>query len=205
MAKLDLQKELKHLYQPTSKEFSIVEVPPMNFVMLDGRGDPNTSEEFQGAMTALYGMSFTLKFASKRQLGIDYTVMPSEGLWWTDGALGLNLEDKSKFCWTLMLMQPEQITASMVEQAWKDVQRKRPSPALDRVRFERFAEGWAVQIMYIGPYANEGPTIARMHEFIAQNGYEPAGKHHEIYLGNPRRSAPEKLKTVLRQPIRKVG
>ena len=203
MAKLDLQKELKHLYQPTSREFTIVEVPPMNFLMLDGRGDPNTSEEFQGAMTALYGMSFTLKFASKGQLSIDYRVMPSEGLWWTDGVLGLNLEDKSKFCWTLMLMQPEHITASTVEQAWKDVQRKRPSPALDRVRFERFVEGWSVQIMYIGPYANEGPTIARMHEFSAQNGYEPSGKHHEIYLGDPRRTAPEKLRTVLRQPVRK--
>lgn len=204
MAKLDLRKELKELYQPTSKQFAILEVPPMNFLMLDGCGDPNTSDEFQGAMMALYGMSFTVKFASKLQLGVDYAVMAIEGLWWTEGTQDLDWEDKSGWHWTLMMMQPGHITASLVEQAWKDMQRKRPSPALDRVRFERFAEGLSVQIMYVGPYANEGPTIARMHEFIAQKGYAPSGKHHEIYLGDPRRTAPEKLKTVLRQPI-KVG
>lgn len=203
MTKLDLRKELKGLYQPTGKQFTVLEVPPMNFLMVDGQWDPNTSDEFQGAMMALYGTSFTVKFASKLQLGIDYTVTAVEGLWWTQGAQALDCEDKSGWRWTLMMMQPAHITASIVEQAWKDMQRKRPSPALDRIRFERFAEGLSVQIMYVGPYADEGPTIARMHEFIAQNGYEPAGKHHEIYLGDPRRTAPEKLKTVLRQPIGK--
>jgi len=200
---LDLRKELKHLYAPKSKQFSIVDVPPMNFLMLDGRGDPNRSDEFQAAMMALYGMSFTIKFASKLQLGVDYGVMAVEGLWWTEGTPGFNWQDKSSWYWTLMMMQPDHITASMVEQAWKDATRKRPSPALDRVRFERFAEGLSVQIMYVGPYADEGPTIARMHDFIAENGYQPTGKHHEIYLGDARRTAPEKLKTVLRQPIRR--
>ncbi len=170
MAKLDLRKELKELYQPTGKQFTVLEVPPMNFLMVDGQGDPNTSDEFQAAMTALYGTSFTVKFASKLQLGIDYTVMPSEGLWWTEGAQMLDWKNKSGWSWTLMMMQPTHITASIVEQAWKDMQRKRPSQALDRVRFERFAEGLSVQIMYVGPYAGEGPTITRMHEFIAQNG-----------------------------------
>lgn len=203
MTKLDLRKELKHLYQPTSKQFVIVDVPRMNFLMLDGRGDPNTSDDFQNAMMALYGMSFTLKFASKLQLGIDYTVMAIEGLWWAEDMSDFLAGEKSRWLWTMMMMQPDHITKRMVEEARKQVAKKRPSPLLDQVRFEKFHEGLSAQIMYVGPYADEGPTIARMHEFIEQNGYVPAGKHHEIYLGDPRRTAPEKLKTVLRQPIRK--
>jgi hypothetical protein len=203
MQKLDLRKQWKHLYQPTNKEFTVVEVPLMNFFMVDGRGDPNTSEEFQAAVQALYGMSYNIKFTSKKQLGIDYGVMALEGLWWGEDPAVFLRGDKSAFIWTLMMMQPDHITPALVEAARIQVAKKGESPALEKLRFERFHEGLSVQIMYLGSYADEGPTIARMHEFIAQNGYEFNGKHHEIYVGDPRRSEPAKLKTVLRHPVRK--
>lgn len=203
MEKLDLRKQLKHLYQPTNKEFTVVDVPAMNFLMVDGKGDPNTSEAFQAAVQALYGMSYTLKFASKKDLGIDYGVMALEGLWWGEDPSIFLRGEKSSYLWTLMIMQPDHITAERVQQARIQVAKKGPSPALDKLRFERFHEGLSVQIMYLGAYADEGPTIARMHEFIAQNGYVFNGHHHEIYVGDPQRSAPDKLKTVLRHPVRK--
>lgn len=201
MEKIDLKKQLKHLYQPTHKEFTIVDVPPMQFLMLDGAGDPNTSQSFQEAMQALYGMSYTLKFASKKELGIDYTVMALEGLWWADDMEEFSLENKDAWQWTVMMMQPDHITPGLVEAAREQLARKKDVPALPRLRFETFHEGLSVQIMYFGPYADEGPTIARMHAFIKDNGYTFNGKHHEIYLGDPRTAAPEKLRTVLRQPV----
>ncbi len=204
MEKLDLRKQLKHVYEPTSKEFAFVDVPPMQFLMVDGSGDPNTSQVFQDASQALYGMAYTLKFASKKDLGIDYTVMALEGLWWSEDPAAFLLGDKGDWLWTLMIMQPDHITPDLVQQARIQVAKKNPSLALEGLRFERFHEGLSAQIMYVGPYADEGPTIARMHEFIAQNGYELNGKHHEIYLGDPRRSAPDKLKTVLRHSVRKL-
>jgi len=202
MIKLDLKKELKHLYVPSKKEFSIVDVPPMNFIMIDGSGDPNTSSEYQEALGALYGLSYTIKFASKKQLGIDYVVMALEGLWWAEEMVEFSLSDKSSWQWTMMMMQPDHITAEFVEEARAVLAKKKDPPALSKVRFERFHEGLSAQIMYLGPYANEAPTIARLHTFIEEGDYERRGKHHEIYLGDPRRTAPEKLKTVIRQPMR---
>jgi len=204
MDKLDLKKQLKHLYQPTHKEFTVVDVPPMQFLMIDGKGDPNTSQPFQEAMQALYGMSYTLKFASKKELGIDYTVMALEGLWWADNMEEFSLEDKGAWHWTVMMLQPDHITPEFVEAARAELARKKDVPALPRLRFETFHEGLSVQIMYFGPYSDEGPTIARMHAFIQENGYTFNGKHHEIYLGDPRTAAPEKLRTVLRQPVRRI-
>jgi hypothetical protein len=203
MQKLDLRKQLKHLYQPASKEFTIVDVPPLDFLMVDGHGDPNTSEEFHAAVQALYSMSYTVKFTSKKELGIDYSVMALEGLWWGEDPAVFLRGDKGAWLWTAMIMQPDHITPALVEAARIQVAKKGESPALDKLRFERFREGLSAQIMYLGSYADEGPTIARLHEFIAQNGYELNGKHHEIYVGDPRRSAPEKLKTVIRHPMRK--
>jgi hypothetical protein len=203
MAKVDFKKELKHLYNPSRKAFSIVDVPPMSFVMIDGHGDPNTAPEYQQVVEALYAVAYGLKFMIKQEQGIDYGVLPLEGLWWVDDMAQFSTEAKEDWDWTMMIMQPEWVTAEMVERARADVARKKNPPALPRLRFEAYHEGLAVQILYIGPYAEEGPTIARMHAFAEDEGYALRGKHHEIYLSDPRRTAPDKLKTVIRQPVRK--
>ena len=203
MAKRDLKKELKHLYGPSKKEFSVVDVPPMNFLMIDGHGDPNDNPDFQGGMDALYGMAYTIKFALKPQ-GIEFVVPPSEALWWMEDMSEFSLETKDRWQWTLMIMQPDEVTQVIVAAAQGELARKKDPPALSRLRYERYHEGLSVQIMYLGAYADEGPTIARMHEFIRENGYDFNGKHHEIYLGDPRRTAPEKLKTVIRQPVKQL-
>ncbi|MCI0519465.1 MAG: GyrI-like domain-containing protein [Chloroflexi bacterium] len=199
MEKIDLKKELKHLYNPPQGKFSVVEVPPLNFLMLDGHGDPNTAPIYVEAVQALYSLAYTLKFAAK-PLGVDFAVMPLEGLWWTANMADFSMERKDDWDWTMMIAQPEAVSVELVEQSRRDALRKKGIPALERVRFERFEEGKAAQIMYLGAYANEGPTIARMHEFIHAQGWSLRGKHHEIYLGDPRRNPPEKLKTIIRQP-----
>ncbi len=203
MSKVDLKKNLKHLYNPSAREVSVVDVPPMNFLMVDGAGDPNVSLEYQQAMEALFSLSYTLKFTVKKSAGVNYVVMPLEGLWWTDDPDQFSMTNKDAWKWTAMIMQPEHVTPGLFEEALAEVRQKKNLPALDKVRFETYHEGLSVQIMHIGPYDAEEPTIARLHRFIRDNGYEPNGKHHEIYLSDPRRTAPEKLKTVLRQPIRK--
>ena len=203
MPKIDFKKELKHLYRPSAKEFMVVDVPPMKFLMIDGHGDPNTAQEYQDAVEALYAVSYKLKFVSKRELGKDYVVPPLEGLWWAeDMETFTTARDKSAWDWTMMIMQPEWITQEMVEEAIRQVEKK-GLPALSKLCLETYHEGLAVQILHIGSYDDEGPTMARMHnEFIPESGYEEAGKHHEIYLSDVRKVAPEKLKTVLRQPVR---
>jgi len=203
MAKRDFKKELKHLYGPSKKEFSVVDVPPMNFLMIDGHGDPNDNPDFQEGMEALYGMAYTIKFALKPQ-GIEFVVPPSEALWWMEDMSEFSVETKDRWQWTLMIMQPDEVTQEIVAAAQGELARKKDPPALSRLRYERYHEGLSVQIMYLGAYADEGPTIARMHEFIRENGYDFNGKHHEIYLGDPRRTAPEKLKTVIRQPVKQL-
>jgi hypothetical protein len=205
--KTDFKKTLKHLYQPSAKEFEVVDVPPMQFLMIDGHGDPNTAQEYKNAVEALYAVSYQLKFMSKKELSKDYVVPPLEGLWWAeDMETFTTKQDKSKWDWTMMIMQPEWITQEMVETAVKQVQKKKNLLTLPKLRLETYHEGPSVQILYIGSYDDEGPTIAQMHhEFMPENGYEEAGKHHEIYLSDPRKVVPQKLKTVLRQPIRRVG
>jgi len=203
MSKLDLKKQWKHLYQPTAKQFTIVDVPQFAFLMVDGVGDPNTSPAYRAAIEALYAMAYTLKFTSKFKLDIDYPVMALESLWWVPDMANFLTPSRDQWHWTALIMQPPHITAEMVEGHRQVAARKRNPPALPLLRLETFHEGLSAQIMYIGPYADEGPTIARLHEFIAAQGYAPHGKHHEIYLGDPRRTAPEKLKTVIRQPMRK--
>ena len=202
MAKMDWRKDLKHLYLPKAKEFTVVDVPPMKFLMVNGHGDPNTSPEFQDAMGALYTMAYTLKFALK-PLGTDFAVPPPEALWWMEGA-EFDMRDKSKWDWTLMIMMPDVVVPELFERMRAEAQRKKGLPMLAKVRLETYDEGLSAQILYFGPYADEGPTITAMHQFIAQRGYVLNGKHHEIYLGDVRRTAPEKLKTVIRQPIKKA-
>lgn len=201
MTKIDLRKELKHLYHPSAKAPVLVEVPPMNFLMVDGKGDPNTSQKFREAMEAAYGLSFTLKFMLKKDLGIDYTVLGIEGLWWTEEGNQLDPNRKRDWLWTLLAPQPDFVTLEQVERVIELVKARRNPPALERVRFERFHEGLSAQIMHLGPYNAEGPTIAKLHQFIHDKGYSLHGKHHEVYLSDPRRCAPEKMKTVLRQPV----
>ena len=201
MLKDDLKSRFKALYQPPPNQVVLVDVPVMNFLMIDGSGDPNTSEDYQEAITVLYGLAYTLKFAIKKQRGIDYPVMPLEGLWWADDMALFSAERKEDWKWTMLLMQPEYVTSEQFERAREQVAKKKPSPALAKVRLESFHEGWSAQILYLGPYSAEGPTIAGLHAFIKEQGYTLRGKHHEIYLGDPRRSAPEKLRTIIRQPI----
>ena len=203
MPKIDLKKELKHLYQPSARQVVLVDVPEMNFLMIDGRGDPNTSQAFQDAMEALYGVSYGIKFALKQQgIGPDYTVMPLEGLWWMADGRDFDMQAKDAWLWTLMIMQPEHIAREIVNIVIAQLREKKDPPALADMRFEPFYEGLSAQIMHIGPYAEEEPTIRKIHDFVEQEGYQPRGKHHEIYLGDPRRTKPDRLKTVLRQPVR---
>ena len=199
--KIDLKRELREFYAP-GREPVIVDVPELAYVMIDGRGDPNTAPEFSQAIEALYTIAYTAKFALKRAAqGPDFTVMPPEGLFWTAGSPELAHGTKSDWNWTLMIMQPDRVTPEVFREAQATALEKKPLEALRRVRLERLAEGRVAQVMHIGPYAAEGPTIERLHAFIAEQGYELAGKHHEIYLSDPRRAAPEKLKTVIRQPV----
>ena len=201
--KIDFKKELSQIYQPSRKKPVILEIPALNFLMMDGSGNPNTSSEYQQVVEALYGVAYALKFAAKKAWGRDFVVMPLEGLWWGTpmGKHVFTEEDKDKFQWTMMIMQPDFITAEMVEQAIEQVKAKKGLSNLDQLRFESFEEGLAVQILYIGSYDDEGPTITAMHQFALDQGYRLRGKHHEVYLSDPRRTSPTKLKTILRHPI----
>jgi hypothetical protein len=185
MEKIDLRKQFKDLYSPSRKEFSFVTVPPLQYLCIDGKGNPNTSETYQQVISTLYGLSFTLKFALKKSQGLDYTVMGLEGLWWT-----------------MLMMQPDFITPAHFEEARRQLIAKGKGPLADQTRLERIDEGLCAQILYIGAYDDEPPTIADMHAFIHEHGYELTGKHHEIYLSDARRVAPEKNRTILRQPVK---
>ncbi len=207
MEKIDFKKELKHLYNPSAKEVVFVDVPEMNFLMIDGMGDPNTSQEYQDAIEALYSVSYTLKFMIKKgETSIDYVVMPLEGLWWTDDMTQFTTDNKDVWKWTSMIMQPEFVTKDLFDDAVEEVKKKKKNlVALPKICFENFHEGLSAQVMHIGPYSAEGSTIEKLHNFIKENGYEFDGliqKHHEIYLNDPRRVAPEKMKTVIRQPVK---
>ena len=214
MKTLDLKKEFKHLYQPSAKKIEIVQVPKLQFAMIDGsieKGyEPGTSPAFREAMMALYGLSYTLKFTSKlrKKNPIDYPVMALEGLWWVeDGHFDITIKDN--WSYTVMMLQPEHISEKMFEEARGQVRKKRgESPALSKARLEYFEEGLCVQVMHIGPYDTEPVTVERMRAFAQENGYRDrvglGGKHHEIYLGDPRKADPTKLKTVLRHPVEKA-
>ncbi len=192
------------LYKPSAKKPEIVDVPPMNFLMVDGVGDPNTSAAYRDALESLYAMAYTLKFALKKAEGINYGVAPLEGLWWSEDLDAFLAGAKDTWSWTMMIAQPSIVTPAWVDKAREEVQRKKAPVALPLVRFDRFHEGLSAQIMHIGPYAMEAPTIQKLHDFIQAEGGVFDGhaqKHHELYLGDPRRAAPEKLKTVIRQPF----
>ncbi|VAW46016.1 conserved hypothetical protein [hydrothermal vent metagenome] len=202
MEKIDYKKEFRHLYKASAKKAEIVTVPKMSFLMLDGKGDPNTSQAFQDAIEVLYPVSYALKFMIKKgETGLDYGVLPLEGLWWSDDMSSFSVEKKSEWKWTLMIMQPEIVTTEMVQEAIEQVKTKKNPTSLPLVRFESFEEGESAQIMHIGPFSEEGPTIEKLHASIESNGRKRKGKHHEIYLSDIRRAVPEKWKTIIRQPV----
>ena len=176
----------------------------MSFLMVDGLGDPNTSQPYMDAVEMLYAMSYTLKFSIKRAEKVDYQVSMLEGLWWSDSMDAFLAGSREEWRWTMMVRQPAAVTPEWVERAREEVQRKKALPGLSGVRLETFHEGLAAQIMHIGPYSAEAPTVQKLHDFIRAEGGAFDGrvqKHHELYLGDPRRAAPEKLKTVIRQPF----
>lgn len=206
MTKIDFKKQLKHLYNPSKKEFSVVDVPAMQFLMVDGHGTPGTSQAYQEALEALYAVAYKIKFASKIELEQDYTVPPLEGLWWAEdmSVFTTNL-DKSQWDWTMMIMQPDWITTDLFDEACAIVKKKKNPAALPKLRLETYEEGLSVQIMHIGSYDDEGPILHKLHyEFMPVNGYTFNGKHHEIYLSDPRRVAPERLKSILRQAVKRA-
>ncbi len=170
--------------------------------MVDGRGDPNTAQSFKEAVSTLYSVSYNLKFACKEKMNLNYFVGPLEGLWWTDDMRLFSAEKKDDWKWTLMILQPEIITKGIAGESIETIKKKSTFDRFPKIRFERFVEGSCAQIMHVGPYAAEGPAIKTLHKFIDDNLYNLRGKHHEIYIGDPRKSAPEKLKTIIRQPIK---
>ena len=202
MEKIDLKKDLKQLYQPSAKEVVQVKVPTFKFLMIDGEGDPNTAPEYAQAIEALFAVSYTAKFMVKKgPQDMDYAVMPLEGLWWADDKSAFVIKDKTKWKWTMMIMQPHFATNEIIEAAIAEVKKKKKLPAIDKLRLENFSEGRCAQILHIGPFSEEGPTIARIHEFIDAHTSR-TGKHHEIYLSDIRRADPKKWKTIIRQPMK---
>lgn len=200
--KVDLKKQLP-TYTARRGRFDLVEVPPLTYLAVDGHGDPNVAPAYTAAVSSLYPLAYALKFLSRTQLGRDYTVMPLEGLWWSSDMDAFTSDrDKSRWDWTLLVLTPDWLTAEHVETARETVARKGGAPRLDEVRLERLEEGLCVQTLHVGPYDAEGPVLdALHHEFVPAHGLHLTGKHHEIYLGDARRTAPERLRTILRQPV----
>ncbi len=202
-AKLDLKKKYKELYKTPEDKPVFVDVPEFTIVSIEGAGDPNTSEEFKKAVEALYPVVYKIKFASKLVLKKDYAVMPMEGLWWAEDMSKFKQDDKSNWLWKIFIVQPDFITKDMFEDAVEEVREKKNPEFIDRITIEKFKEGKSAQILHLGPYSEEAENIQKVHDFIKENGFSFDGlkqKHHEIYLSDMRRTAPEKLKTIVRQP-----
>ena len=201
--KIDYRKSQTEIYRPGAKKVDFPTILSMQFLMIDGIGDPNTEPQYAAAVQALYAASYTLKFLIKKgPTAQDYAVMPLEGLWWADDMESFsNLRDKDKWRWTMMIRQPDFISQADIDAALMACGKKKDPVDVSGLRFETFAEGPCAQILHIGPFETEGPTIARLHAEIAAQGKTLRGTHHEIYLSDIRRAAPEKWRTILRQPI----
>ncbi|MDX2355375.1 GyrI-like domain-containing protein [Dietzia sp. PP-33] len=206
MGTIDVKRELRGLYGGKVGWFDVVEIPTMHFLMADGSGDPNTSEDYRAVLEALYTTSYAVRAICKTDLGRPHTVGPLEGLWYADDLGVFTARAKEAWRWTMMIWQPEWVTADMVATAVGKVTTTKPAVAVDHIRFEEFSEGTAVQTLHVGPYDAEGPVIARMHdEIIPGRGMVASGHHHEIYLSDARRTDPARLRTILRQPVRSAG
>lgn len=202
MEKVDFKKQLKDLYSAKSGTFVEVTVPKFSYLMVDGQGDPNNSQTYANAIQALYSLSYTLKFMSKEELKKDYVVPALEGLWWADDMSDMTNGKKDKWKWTAMIMLPDWITTEMFRRALVEASSHKPEIDFSKVYKDQLREGKCVQTMHIGPYSEEAQTIAKLHqEYLPQHHLRPVGKHHEIYLSDPRRVSPEKLRTIIRQPV----
>jgi len=201
MEKIDYKKQLKHLYKPSAKKVDSITIPKMNYLMVDGEGKPG-NQSFQEAVEVLYGLSYTLKFMIKKGPSqIDYGVLPLEGLWWTDDMTKFSIDDKDSWKWTLMIMQPKHVTKKLVKDATTQIHEKKNPTALSRLRFDALNEGLVAQTMHLGPFSEEGPTVEKIHKYIADSNKTRTGKHHEIYLSDIRKAAPKNWKTIIRQPM----
>lgn len=202
MSRIDYKKELKNLYTASAKQPAVVDVPTLNYLRIDGIGDPNTSRAYGEAVESLFTLAYTIKFAvRKSSAAIDYGVMPLEGLWWMDDMRQFSVARKDEWKWTMMIMQPAIVTQAMIDTCRSELARKKDLASLSKVEFAAFKEGKAAQIQHIGPFTEEGPTIEKLHAFIEANGLKLTGKHHEIYLSDIRKATPAKWKTIIRQPV----
>jgi len=197
---IDYRKKLPDLYGAGRKP-EMVQVPPLSYLMIDGQGDPNVSSEYADAIEALYSLAYTVKFAVKRESQLDFRVMPLEGLWWCEDMRRFSVANKHEWLWTLMILQPPEAGSEVVERSRAALAKRKPLRALGRVRHAQFNEGPCAQVLHVGPFSEEGPVIEGLHAFIKEQGGELAGKHHEIYLSDIRRAAPEKWRTLIRQPM----
>ncbi|MFE9103535.1 GyrI-like domain-containing protein [Actinomadura geliboluensis] len=205
MTRYDIKRELKQCYAPRNRGWALVDVPAQRFIAVDGSGDPNTSADYARAVEALYTVAYTIKFASKRTLDRDFVVGPLEGLWWSDRPEVFTARDKDAWQWRMLISQPDWITEDFIDDAKQTALTKKGLPAIADVRYEPMHEGLCAQVLHIGPYDDEGPILAELHgEYLAANNLRMTGHHHEVYLGDPRRSAPAKLRTVLRQPVERA-
>jgi hypothetical protein len=204
MDRIDFKKVYKHLYSPSAGQPQLVTVPKMRFAMVDGQGDPNTSKDFHDAIGALYGTVYGLKFARKKaNIEPDFTIGTLEGLWWNETGLKYAMGNKADWFWTVMIWLPDEVEQGEFDEFISELKQKKPNPALGKVRLEDYSEGLAVQILHIGPYDTEADSIELMTKFAAEQGYTQSGKHHEIYLSDPRRVPPEKYRTIVRHPVDK--
>lgn len=201
MAAIDLKKTYQAGYRARVGKPALVEVPARPYLMIDGTGDPNTSEGYREAVAALYAFAYGVRAVIKEEMGDAYTVMPLEGLWWSDDMRTFSVDDKGSWKWTMMICQPGPATSEMVEKVILRVMGDKGLAAGEQARFERYGDGLAAQVMHVGPYADEAPTIRLLHDFIESEGLMFTGRHHEIYLGDPRRTDPARLKTIIRQPV----
>ena len=204
MDKLDLLKQNKGLYSAFINKVSFLTIPPLNYLMINGEGDPNISQLYKNSLQALYALAYGLKFAIKKGTpSIDFKVMPLEGLWWVADMKLFSVKNKEDWKWTMMILQPDMINEGLVKEICDQVVRKKGLVLAKNVRFEQYTEGDCAQLLHLGPYSAEGDNIEKLHKTILEHGYQRKGKHHEIYLNTPLKTAPEKLKTIIRQPVEK--
>lgn len=205
MTRYDVKRALKRCYAPANTDWALVDVPAQQFIGIDGRGDPNTSADYAHAVEALYATAYTIKFTSSRALGQDYVVAPLEGLWWSDRPEVFTTRDKGAWQWRMLISQPDWITGDLIDEARQAALAKKGLPAIAEIRRETLHEGTSAQLLHVGSYDDEGPALARLHhDFLAANQLRMSGLHHEIYLGDHRRTEPAKRKTILRQPVQPV-
>lgn len=204
MEKLDLLKQMKEFYSASSNTVNYLKIPSLNYLMIDGEGDPNTSQAYKDSVQALFSISYGLKFAVKKgKPSIDFKVMPLEGLWWIEDMTLFSVKSKGDWKWTMMILQPDLITREMVSEMQKMVVKKKGLVLAKNIQFQQYDEGDCVQILHLGPYSTEGDDVEKLHTVISENDFQRKGKHHEIYLNSPLKTAPDNLKTIIRQPFTK--